>query len=93
MPGHGHGAQQNNFTQINSSFNEQLMNQTNFGFNPARGTIVAPPGSNNKDGVILVEPQSLRERRELNTQKRNRTTDYKTLKIESPANGANVNMH
>jgi len=24
----------NNYTTVNSSFNEQLMNQTNFGFNP-----------------------------------------------------------
>ena len=46
---HNNVAIQNNYTTVNSSFNEQLMNQTNFGFNPARGTIVSTP--NNTSGV------------------------------------------
>ena len=81
----------NNYTNVNSSFNEQLMNQTNFGFNPARQTIVSTP--NNTSGqhggqrdITQIEPMN---RRELNTQKRNRT---QTIQIESPMNG-NVNMH
>lgn len=60
----------NNYT-TNPSFNDQLMNQTNFGFNPARQTIVSPAaaGGNyvkNEQG-LLVEPLNARERRELNT--------------------------
>ena len=87
----------NNYTTINSSFNEQLMNQTNFGFNPARQTIVSTP--NNTSGghggmargeMMQIEPMNMgRDRRELNTQKRNRT---QTIQIESPING-NVNIH
>jgi len=81
---------QNNFTAVNSSFNEQLMNQTNFGFNPARGTIVSTPNSTSGQGhhreIMQIEPMN---RRELNTQKRNRT---QTIQIESPVGGA-VNMH
>lgn len=46
---HHANAVQNNYTTVNSSFNEQLMNQTNFGFNPARQTIVSTP--NNTSGV------------------------------------------
>ena len=42
---HQQQAIQNNYTTVNSSFNEQLMNQTNFGFNPARQTIVSTPNS------------------------------------------------
>lgn len=73
---HGQHAQaiQNNYTTVNSSFNEQLMNQTNFGFNPARGTIVSTPNSTSGQGhhreIMHIEPMN---RRELNTQKRNRT--------------------
>ena len=86
-----HAVATNNYTTVNSSFNEQLMNQTNFGFNPARGTIVSTP-NNNAGGVhpqrdiMHIEPMN---RRELNTQKRNRT---QTIQIESPV-GTNVNMH
>ena len=83
----------NNYTAVNSSFNEQLMNQTNFGFNPARQTIVSTP-NNNAAGhhhreVMAIEPAAGRDRRELNTQKRNRT---QTIQIESPIN-AGMNMH
>lgn len=42
----GNQAITNNYTtNVNSSFNEQLMNQTNFGFNPARQTIVSTPNN------------------------------------------------
>ena len=91
---HGNAAIQNNYTTVNSSFNEQLMNQTNFGFNPARQTIVSTP--NNTSGghpgrdVVQIEPMNVqRDRRELNTQKRNRT---QTIQIESPVN-MGVSMH
>ena len=63
----------NNYTTVNSSFNEQLMNQTNFGFNPARQTIVSTPNNTSGQGhreIMQIEPMN---RRELNTQKRNRT--------------------
>jgi len=69
----------NNYTTatVNSSFNEQLMNQTNFGFNPARGTIVSTPNNNAANHhreIMAIEPATGRgDRRELNTQKRNRT--------------------
>ena len=86
----------NNYTTVNSSFNEQL-NQTNFGFNPARQTIVSTP--NNTSGhnshhvqrdLMSIEPMNIsRDRRELNTQKRNRT---QTIQIESTVNPG-VNMH
>lgn len=80
----------NNYTGVNASFNEQLMNQTNFGFNPARGTIVSTPNNTNgmhpQRDIIHIEPMN---RRELNTQKRNRT---QTIQIESPVGNA-VNMH
>lgn len=52
------------------------MNQTNFGFNPARQTIVSTPnnaqgtGHPQRDNMMKIEPMN---RRELNTQKRNRT--------------------
>ena len=61
---------------VNSTFNEQLMNQTNFGFNPARQTIVGTPNSTShpKDGLMFMDTtSSVTGRRELNTQKRNRT--------------------
>ena len=49
-PHHPHtttgAAGSNNFATVNSSFNEQLMNQTNFGFNPQRQTIVQTPSNN-----------------------------------------------
>jgi hypothetical protein len=68
---------QNNYTTVNSSFNEQLMNQTNFGFNPARQTIVSTPNNTSGHGhreMMSIEPMNMgRDRRELNTQKRNRT--------------------
>jgi len=90
--GGAHPANPNNYAAVNSSFNEQLMNQTNFGFNPARQTIVNTPNGTNhpKDTMMFIDPiSSVRDRRELNTQKRNRT---QTIQIESPiANG--INMH
>ena len=53
------------------------MNQTNFGFNPARQTIVSTPNNGSGShpqrgdgGIMHIEPMN---RRELNTQKRNRT--------------------
>ena len=84
----------NNYTTVNSSFNEQLMNQTNFGFNPARQTIVSTPNNNaashhQQREIMAIEPVS-RERRELNTQKRNRT---QTIQIESPVGNQGMNMH
>ncbi len=90
---HGNQAVNNNYTTVNSSFNEQLMNQTNFGFNPARQTIVSTPnntsgGHGGQRDLMHIEPMN---RRELNTQKRNRT---QTIQIESPINGTNgINMH
>ena len=77
------------------------MNQTNFGFNPARQTIVSSTpqnqttiggvgGSNTRGDMIQIESMTMGgERRALNTQKRNRT---QTIQIESPVNGA-INMH
>jgi len=66
------------------------MNQTNFGFNPARQTIVSTPnntsGQHPQRDMMQIEQMN---RRELNTQKRNRT---QTIQVESPMNG-NVNMH
>lgn len=84
----------NNYTTVNSSFNEQLMNQTNFGFNPARQTIVSTPNNNaashhQQREIMAIEPVS-RDRRELNTQKRNRT---QTIQIESPVGNQGMNMH
>lgn len=61
---------------MNATFNEQLMNQTNFGFNPARQTIVGTPNgtSHPKEGLMFMDAaSSVTTRRELNTQKRNRT--------------------
>jgi len=50
------------------------MNQTNFGYNPARQTIVSTPnsttGQNHQRDIMHIETMN---RRELNTQKRNRT--------------------
>lgn len=85
----------NNYTTVNSSFNEQLMNQTNFGFNPARQTIVSTPNNTSgqhgvpRDLMALDTMAMGRDRRELNTQKRNRT---QTIQIESPING-NMGTH
>lgn len=65
-----------NYQGVNSSFNEQLMNQTNFGFNPARQTIVSTPNGHSKDTPSMIFADHMataRDRRELNTQKRNRT--------------------
>jgi hypothetical protein len=84
---------------VNSSFNEQLMTQTNFGFNPARQTIVSQQrhAHADKQGALFVEP--IGHRRELNTQKRNRT---QTIQIDSnlvgngqhqTAQTNNPNMH
>jgi len=36
----------------NSSFNEQLMNQTNFGYNPARNTLVTGQKGNQNDLIL-----------------------------------------
>ena len=53
-------------TSVNSTFNDQLMNQTNFGFNPARQTLA-------ETSIQGVVPGSrLRDRPTLNTQKRQR---------------------
>ena len=79
--GHQQAIATNNYTTqtVNSSFNEQLMNQTNFGFNPARGTIVTTPNNNaanhhRGEGIMAIEPATGRgDRANLNTQKRNRT--------------------
>ena len=91
---HHQNAISNNYTAVNSSFNEQLMNQTNFGFNPARQTIVSTPNNNaaghhGQREIMAIEPVAGRDRRELNTQKRNRT---QTIQIESPV-GSGMNMH
>jgi hypothetical protein len=58
------------------------MNQTNFGFNPARQTIVSQQRhvGHDKQGALFVEPINVGHRRELNTQKRNRT---QTIQIDS----------
>ena len=53
---------------VASSFNEQLMNQTNFGYNPARNTLANH--ENNLDPMSAHRP----DRGQLNTQKRNRTS-------------------
>ena len=70
------------------------MNQTNFGFNPARQTIVSTPNNTahpkDSGAMMFIDPISnVRDRRELNTQKRNRT---QTIQIESPI-GNGINMH
>ena len=57
--------------QVNTSFNEQLMNQTNFGFNPARNTLVNQP--NLPMDLILDSNGQRGDRLSLNTQNRNRT--------------------
>jgi hypothetical protein len=81
------------YQTVNSSFNEQLMNQTNFGFNPARQTIVSTPNSTahpkDQGNIMFMDPMNSDRRRELNTQKRNRT---QTIQIESPIAG-NINAH
>ena len=98
--GHNQNAQGQNYSVVNSSFNEQLMNQTNFGFNPQRQTIVSTPnatsGNHNShhgqkdNNMMFIEPiANVRDRRELNTQKRNLT---QTIQIESPINNG-MNMH
>ena len=63
-------------TSINSSFNDQLMNQTNFGFNPARQTLA--------ETSIHVPGSRLRDRPTLNTQKRQRniTIDSTMVRIQ-----------
>lgn len=57
---------------VQSSFNDQLMNQTNFGYNPARGTIVHQNG--NEQLLDQLHSSVRGDRQSLNTQKRNRTT-------------------
>jgi len=77
------------------------MTQTNFGFNPARQTIVSQQRHvpHDKQGALFVEPLNVGHRRELNTQKRNRT---QTIQIDSnlvgngqqnTAQTNNPNMH
>jgi len=101
----GHSPQNFNSSGVNSSFNEQLMTQTNFGFNPARQTIVSQQRTagphhahghhgHDKQGALFVEPINVGhrvDRRELNTQKRNRT---QTIQIDSNlVSNNNNNQH
>lgn len=80
IPGAGHqGGHHQGYVQhvqpsgVNSSFNDQLMNQTNFGFNPQRQTIVSTPNQGANESLIVEPMVSGRgDRREINTQKRNR---------------------
>jgi hypothetical protein len=75
IPGAGHsGAHHQGYAPhapvagVNSSFNDQLMNQTNFGFNPARQTIVSTPNQVAGESLIVEPMISGRgERREINT--------------------------
>lgn len=56
------------YVPVNSSFNEQLMNQTNFGFNPNRNTFAA-------EGSVFDPQASVRhDRGALKTNQRNRTS-------------------
>lgn len=52
------------------------MNQTNFGYNPARNTLVTGNGPKNANDLILdsINSGGRVDRGSLNTQKRNRTS-------------------
>ncbi len=79
---------------VNSSFNDQLMNQTNFGYNPQRQTIVSTPNHGPEVAATIEPLVSGRggERRELNTQKRNRNQTIGDGHTHRGGAGANT-MH
>lgn len=58
------------------------MNQTNFGYNPARNTIVT--GKQAAEIIIDSFNSTLKERASLNTQKRNRTQRIESNQYVSP---------
>lgn len=67
--GHPPGSAPGNHQQVVSSFNDQLMNQTNFGYNPARNTLIADSPAFDNFAHQGGNRQSL------NTQRRNRTSN------------------
>ena len=70
------------------------MNQTNFGFNPARNTLIQTQNGNGEIMFDSLNGQRI-DRQQLNTQKRNRTQTIQSPTVAGVAHlrGNSLNLH